>query len=60
MLRSEKDMSKNLERSAATRPVYREASYIIGQNKGIRLSEEILLQLRRAGLRLIPQPRPET
>jgi len=51
-------MSENLERSISTRRIYGKASHIIGQNKGIRLSKEILLQLRRAGLKLIPQMRP--
>ena len=52
-------MSKNLERPIYVRRIHKEASHIIGQNKDVRLSKEILLQLRRAGLRLIPQMRIE-
>jgi len=51
MLRSERKMP---EKSIPMRSVDREASRIISQNKEVKLSEEILLQLRRAGLRLIP------
>jgi len=47
-------MSKNLERSLYIKHIYKETSHIIGQNKDVKLSKEILLQLRKAGLRLIP------
>ena len=60
MLRSGKEMSETLERPASIRLTGRGASHIIVQNEGIRLSEEILLQLRRNGLRLIPQLRIES
>jgi len=50
----EEYMPRNLERSATLRPIYKEASRIIGENEGTKLSEETLLQLRRVGLRLIP------
>jgi len=53
-------MTESLERPRAMRPIYKEASYIIGQNKEVMLSKEILLQLKRAGLKLIPQLRLET
>jgi len=48
-------MSQNLERYASMKGIYGRASHIIGQNKGIKLSKEILRQLRQAGLKLIPQ-----
>jgi len=48
-------MSGNPEKPVYVRRTYKEALRIIGQNKDVRLSKEILLRLRRAGLRLIPQ-----
>jgi hypothetical protein len=48
-------MSENPELFMATRRIRESPSRIIGRNKEVKLSREILLQLRRAGLRLIPQ-----
>ena len=48
------------KRSDYTRRIYKQALQIIGQNNEVKLSKEVLLQLREAGLRLIPQLRFET
>jgi len=46
--------------STYTKRIYKRTADIIGKNKDVRLSKEILLQLRRIGLRLIPQMTLET
>jgi len=43
------------KRSNYTRRLYKQALHIIGQNSEVKLSKEVLLQLKEAGLRLIPQ-----
>jgi hypothetical protein len=48
-------MPENPEFFITTRQVHERPSRIIGRNKEVKLSRETLLQLRRAGLRLIPQ-----
>ena len=53
-------MYEDPKRSNYTRRIYKQALQIIGQNNEVKLSKEVLLQLREAGLRLIPQLRFET
>jgi len=55
-----KIMLENPEKIVCSRYIYKRASYIIGQNKEVKLSKEVLLKLRQSGLRLIPQLSLET